>query len=160
MKYKGKFFIKLLFVVLWLGVIFYFSNANSTDTTKHSMGVTKTVVTCTIKITNDLHITNVDMSDNSINDIVDNLHPIIRKAAHFSEYFILAFLVLLMIKETNLNYFYTFTILFCLFMAIFDESHQLFIEGRSGNFKDIFIDLLGIIVYVILNKMYHLIRKK
>ena len=159
-KNNKKFIIKLLFVILWLGVIFYFSNANSNETTNHSIGVTKTIVTYSVKVLNSIHVTNVDMSEENINTIINSLHPYIRKIAHFTEYFILSFLVLLMIKETNLNYFYTFTILFCLFMAIFDESHQLFVEGRSGNYKDILIDTSGIFIYLGMNKIYHLIDKE
>ena len=98
--------------------------------------------------------------NNTLKTLCNNIHPYIRKLAHFCEYFILALLVLSMIKETKLVYYYTFSVLFCIFMAILDESHQLFIEGRSGNFKDIFIDICGTIIYLIINKIYHLIKKK
>jgi len=159
-KSKVKFIIKFILVIFWLCVIFFFSHANSNESTNQSIEITKTIVTFSVKTLNSIHATNIDASDENINNIIDNIHPFIRKIGHFSEYFILAILVLLMIKETNLNYYYIFTILFCLFMAIFDESHQLFIEGRSGNFIDILIDTFGSLMYLIINKTYYLIRKK
>ena len=159
-KNKKRFLIKLIFVIIWLGVIFYFSNADANQTKNHSFGVTKTLVTQIIKITNNIHITNIEINDSNINNIIDNIHPYIRKLAHFTEYFILAILVLLMIKETNLNYYYTFTILFCIFMAILDETHQLFIDGRVGSIIDILIDTSGSLLYLLINKIYHLILNK
>lgn len=157
---KKKFIIKLLLVIAWLGVIFFFSNSNSEDTTNQSFGVTKTIVTYSINVTNSIHITNIDMNEENINKIINDIHPIIRKCAHFTEYFILAILVLLMIKETKLNYFYTFTILFCILIALLDESHQLFVDGRSGSIIDVLIDTSGSLLYLLINKGFHLINKK
>ena len=149
-----------MFVILWIGVIFYFSSADSNKTTNQSLGLTKTVVTYTLKLTNTIHVTNIELNDNNINDIIDKIHPFIRKLAHFSEFFILSILVLLMLKETNLNYNYIFTIMFCLFIAILDETHQLFVDGRSGQLLDVLIDTSGGLLYIIINKIYHLISKK
>ena len=153
------FIIKIILVVLWLLVIFFFSNVDSNKSTSQSFGVTKTIVTYSLKLSNYVHITNIELNDNNLNKISDEVHPYIRKIAHFSEFFILAVLVLLMIKETNLNYYYTFTILFCLLIAILDESHQILIKGRSGNFIDVLIDSSGIIMYLIFNKLFRIIKK-
>lgn len=159
-KNNNKFIIKLILVFLWTLVIFFFSNSNSNETTNQSQSVTKTIITYSIKISNAIHITNIDMNEENINNIINNFHPIIRKCAHISEYFILAILVLIMIKDTKLNYFYTFTILFCIFIALLDESHQLFVDGRSGSIIDVLIDTSGSLLYLLINRGYHLINKK
>ena len=157
---KKRFIIKLILVILWLGVIFFLSGSNSEETTKHSLGITRTVVTYSIKITNSIHITNIELNDNNINSIIDDIHPYIRKIAHFSEYLILSLLVLLMLKETKLNYNYIFTILFCLLIAIIDETNQLFVDGRVGSFVDVLIDTSGCLLYLFLNKCYYMLKKK
>ena len=159
-KNKRSFIIKLFLVVIWLGVIFCFSNANSTDTTNQSVGVTKIIVTNTIKLTNYVHITNIELNEDNLNKITNDFHPVIRKLAHFSEYLILAILVLLMIRETNIKYCYSFTILFCIIMSLFDETHQLFVDGRSGNLFDVIIDTSGCLSYIIINKIYNIIKVK
>ena len=159
-KNKKKFIIKLLLVMLWLGIIFFFSNSNSNETTNHSFSVTKAIVVNVLKITNTIKVTNIEINDDNVNKIIEDVHPFIRKLAHFSEYFILSILVLLMIKETRLNYFYSFTIIFCILMAILDETHQLFIDGRSANFVDVLIDSSGSLLYLGINKIYNIIKHK
>ena len=159
-KKRKKFIIKLFLVLIWLGVIFFFSSSDSNDTTNQSLSVTRTIVTYTIKLTNKVNITNIELNENNLNSIIVNIHPIIRKLAHYTEYFVLSILVLLMIKETNMNYYYIFTIIFCLLMAIFDEIHQLFIDGRFGNITDVLIDVFGCLSYLLINKAYRLIKNK
>ena len=159
-KSNRSFIIKLILVILWLGVIFFLSSANSADTNNQGAGVTKIIVTNTIKVTNYVHITNIELNDENLDKIIKDIHPVIRKLAHFGEFFILAILVLLMIRETNIKYYYSFTILFCIIMAIFDETHQLFVEGRSGNLFDVIIDTTGCLSYIIINKIYNIIKIK
>ena len=159
-KNKIKFIIKLILVILWLLFIFIFSNSNSIETTNQSKGITSFIVENTVKLTNSIHITNIDESEENISNIVSNIHPIIRKLAHYTEYFILAILVLLMIKETTISYYYIFTILFCILIAISDEIHQLFIEGRSGNIIDILIDTSGCLTYILIYKLYNILKSR
>ena len=43
-----------------------------------------------------------------------------------------------------------FTLWFTILNAIFDEYHQLFVDGRDGTIKDVLIDLIGIVVVLII----------
>ena len=72
---------------------------------------------------------------------------ILRKMAHMNEFFVLMLLFWFVVRRKKAGQ--TLTILtafFCSFdYAIFDEIHQLFIRGRSGNIFDVGIDSIGIV---------------
>lgn len=67
-------------------------------------------------------------------------HFIFFKSLHLIEYAILAVLLFFALLKNKT------TIIIAYFYALSDEIHQTFIAGRSGRFKDTFIDLLGIII--------------
>lgn len=122
-------FVKTLALILWLALIYYFSSQNGTV----SGGLSSRIL---IYIANILKITNVD-------SFVSNFSFLIRKLAHFSEYFILFILTYVCFKEYKINNLLLISLLFCLLAASFDEIHQLFIEGRSGQVRDVLIDFFG-----------------
>lgn len=122
-------FVKTLALILWLALIYYFSSQNGTV----SGGLSSRIL---IYIANILKITNVD-------NFVSNFSFLIRKLAHFSEYFILFILTYVCFKEYKINNLLLISLLFCLLAASFDEIHQLFIEGRSGQVRDVLIDFFG-----------------
>ena len=90
------------------------------------------------------------------------LQPIVRKTAHFSLYTLLGFFIM--------NFVYTFngtryqkgltTWFLGTLYAISDEIHQLFVEGRSGEFRDVCIDSLGIVTGVFLTLLILFILSK
>lgn len=69
---------------------------------------------------------------------------IVRKAAHFSEYFILFLLSYNVFRcyEKNKKY-SVYLILFVAIYAITDEFHQSFIPGRGPALRDVLIDTSG-----------------
>jgi len=71
---------------------------------------------------------------------------IIRKTAHFIEYFILYVLYLYALrKSTHLSAYKvgTIALLLAIIYAITDEAHQLTVIGREGRLRDVIIDSLG-----------------
>lgn len=76
---------------------------------------------------------------------VDHLNHIVRKSAHFTAYLILAFTVGGVIRNLKVEKPITFAITMVIVVtyAISDEFHQLFVPGRSGEFRDILIDSSG-----------------
>lgn len=91
----------------------------------------------------------------------DFLSFLTRKAAHIIAYFILGVLLHSIIKTYKLTT--KRTIVLCIvlacFYAISDEIHQLFIPGRSGEIRDVFIDTIaasaGVGMYYISSKIRH-----
>lgn len=70
-------------------------------------------------------------------------HFLFRKCAHFGEYFILGTLGMITLLQMNLHYRSVFSIGFCVLIASLDETLQLFVAGRAGSLRDVFIDSAG-----------------
>lgn len=71
---------------------------------------------------------------------------IIRKTAHFLEYFILFLLFFRAIKNTSKIPFLKnlfLSLILTLVYSITDESHQVFVSGRNGRIFDVGIDFFG-----------------
>ena len=70
----------------------------------------------------------------------------IRKAAHMTEYFLLALslaLPLALLWKTDGRRLLLRVVLFCFLFAALDEFHQSFVPGRSPSFRDVLIDTAG-----------------
>ena len=92
-------------------------------------------------------------------DNISNITFIIRKSAHFTEYFILYILLFNVIK----HYIHTKKIIFYSIMgviiyAVSDELHQYFVPERSSTIKDLFIDSCGGIVASIVNNLFYKVK--
>jgi len=79
-------------------------------------------------------------------------HFIFFKSLHILEYATLAILVFFALLKNKP------TIIFAYLYALSDEIHQTFVAGRSGRFKDTFIDLLGIIIGLLILKQLRKIK--
>lgn len=121
--------LSLILLILWMIVIFTMSSFNANDSGNQS-GIIVNF------ISNIFNISNVRL-----------LSLIVRKLAHFTEYFILGVLSInYFIKyKKNINY----SFLMCVIYAISDEIHQIFVSGRSCQLMDIFIDSVGAIIGII-----------
>ena len=73
------------------------------------------------------------------------MNHIIRKTAHFLEYFIQALLLCKAFRVTRIESkaSHGYILLFSLMTAMFDEYIQLFSPGRSGQVTDIMLDFSG-----------------
>ncbi len=134
--------IKTILWFAWLILIFCLSNENGTQSSSLSNGIL-------------LYIAKFL----KVSDIAWFIHTfsfIIRKGAHFSEYFILYILTIECFKEYKVNHLVLISIIFCVIYASFDEFHQLFIDGRCGQFKDVLIDSSGSLCSLL---FWHLIKK-
>jgi VanZ family protein len=146
---------------LWMCVIFVFSNQPSDDSSQLSGEVTRVIES----IAEFMHI----------NTARFDLHLFIRKAAHFTEFAILGFLLFIAIypaakafaqdsadgkaisrkaavkagllsQAVGMGY------------AVFDEVHQSFIPGRSCQLKDMLIDSSGVLLSILLCYAYTAVR--
>lgn len=122
--------INILLVITWMILIFIMSSFNSTESINQSNFIVDI-------ITNIFNTTNINL-----------LSLIIRKLAHFTEYFILGILIYNLIHSYNKKIY--IGIIICVIYAISDEIHQLFVPGRSCQLLDILIDSMGSIVGIYL----------
>lgn len=150
MKFKKLF--KLLLIIIGMLTIFTFSSQKKSQSDK----VTNNLIYTTIKTVS--KITNIEISDNKIKSFSKKIFVFVRKLAHFSIYFLLAFFIILYLNEFDitLKKKILVTILVCFIYACTDEIHQLFVLGRSGAIRDVFIDTIGaelaLIIYCIHSK--------
>ncbi|MBR5376462.1 MAG: VanZ family protein [Lachnospiraceae bacterium] len=79
----------------------------------------------------------------------------IRKAAHFTEYFLLAVSIAFPLYVYGVRGFLLVLTAgsFCIAYACLDEYHQSFVAGRSPGKKDVFIDSCGVILGVIITRI-------
>lgn len=88
---------------------------------------------------------------------IDVVHFFVRKAAHFTEYAILALLAARAFttssRERLRNMFFYVTLLLVALYALSDEFHQSFVATRTGSIYDSLIDIAGgltaLIAYVV-----------
>ena len=85
---------------------------------------------------------------------------IVRKCAHVSEFFILGILVINLISKYNVKNSYLISFIVCVLYASSDEFHQLFVPGRSGQVTDVFIDMIGVVLGLLLVLLIRCFRKE
>ena len=135
----------IILLVLWMTLIFSFSNANGTSSGHLSTLIIKKVVTT---------FTNIEEDSETMDKIVDQASFYVRKCAHAIEYFILALLVINVLVTFKIKKrFVLIAVLFCFLYALSDEIHQLFIAGRSGQMLDVLLDTSASFLCVILCKL-------
>ena len=126
-----------LFTILWMSIIFSFSNSPGYE----SSDISDSFIDSTI--INICKFFNNELDKNDEKEIISIVSFPVRKMAHFTEYLIFGILVFLTFKEYKISYYYLFAFLFCVFYASSDEIHQFFVYGRSCNVKDVMLDSLG-----------------
>lgn len=82
---------------------------------------------------------------------------LIRKAAHFTEFFILGVLI----KQSAFDLKNTIPLYLACLVPVIDETVQSFIPGRAMAITDMFIDLSGILFgFLIMNLMHNIHIKR
>ncbi|MBX9139310.1 MULTISPECIES: VanZ family protein [unclassified Clostridium] len=86
---------------------------------------------------------------------------IVRKAAHFTEYFILYYFAILVCKNyVDIKRARIYSLFIVLGYAITDEIHQYFIPGRSMAIRDVIIDFSGGVFGFIINWVIYKLKYK
>ena len=137
--------IKLILVILWMLLIFSFSNQKAI---KLSDGLI-------VKVAN--IFVDKELSIEKQEEILEKYTTIVRKTAHFVIYLILGILVINLVCEYNVKNIILISLIICMLYSISDEFHQLFIDGRSGEIRDILIDTIGSLSGI---TAYYILRKK
>ncbi len=97
---------------------------------------------------------------------MENLTTFVRKSAHFSIYTCLGILTYVFTSTYNIDKKkrLIYTITFCFVYACSDEFHQTFVDGRSGEIRDICIDtsgsVFGCLVVIGIQKVKSCLNKK
>ncbi|EOC99331.1 VanZ family protein [Caldisalinibacter kiritimatiensis] len=150
-KNKIKIILSWTGVLLWLVLIFYLSSQPAVESDGLSKKVTKVIVETVDKVVK------LDDDREDIN-LVEKFNHIVRKYAHFTCYLVLGLLVMNAFRRSGVKGLrvFIFSLMFCIFYAISDEMHQVFVPGRGAQVTDVLIDSLGSFVGI---GMYGVIGK-
>ena len=136
----------IVFLILWMVLIFLLSAETSGESSQTSGVFIEKVISIVISGFNEL-------DEIEREETVASFQHIVRKSAHFTIYGILGFLSFLsFISYIKLSFKVRVVIssAVCLFYAVFDEIHQLFVSGRSGEVRDVCIDFSGAISAILI----------
>jgi len=131
---------KLLFPILsflWVIVILSFSLQDGSRSSLQSGMITTTIQSL--------------LSSIGIEIERQFLSFLIRKAAHFTEFFILG----LLLKQSSKDMQSKLFIYLGFLVPILDETVQIFVPGRAMAVTDMFIDLVGILFGVLVMRLIH-----
>lgn len=144
--FKNKKIVILSWIVvfIWMLMIFNLSSQVREESNNLSKGITEIVIGTIEKISPDADF---DM---------DKFNHIIRKNAHFFAYLVLGILMFNAMRRSGVDG-VRWALLICVIYAISDEVHQLFVNGRGPQVKDVFIDsagaVVGIGIYVVISRI-------
>ena len=155
-------YLLMICIVVICSTIFKFSSDISTKSSGKSIKMSGIVI--------DIFGNGRNMSEEERMVAIKNIEHIIRKLAHFSIYFLLgAFLMLTAgtFKWENCIRF-DVSVLFALVYAMSDEFHQLFVSGRSCEFRDVCIDTIGasfgillvLVIFILVKKVQELRERR
>lgn len=147
----GKARILFLFLpaIIVMIIIYSFSAKKSVESTKDSRGITKLVY--------DVYETvSPAYAREHKASLIVQIEHIIRKLAHAFIYCVLSITYCIPVyallyknsrnKGAKKYLLFLLPIFFAFLYAFTDEFHQLFVEGRNGEFRDVMIDTLGAII--------------
>ena len=139
--------IKIILVLLCMITIFTFSSDSADESTKKSDGLI-------VRISE--FLVGHRLSPEERQERIDKYVTIIRKGAHLTIYLILGFLLISLVKEYRQVDIKALLIalLIAILYACSDEIHQLFVSERSGKFTDVLVDSIGIIIPLIIVKVF------
>lgn len=135
-KVTKRMFIYLLLTTCWIALIFSFSLQPAEISSEMSSGFGKMLMeTFVPRLLEELEA----MPEEQLG----LMHHLLRKCAHFTEYFVLGALMMLTLMQTVFRNRIPTGIGACALVAVVDETIQRFVPGRSGQVTDVLLDSAG-----------------
>jgi len=150
-KITSKKILTFILIILWMGLVFYFSSQASDVSSELSGGITRFI------------LEKIGVLEGKTIEEQGIIETIVRKLAHYSIYTLGGILIMLHIDLYKISdkrkIFLSWTL--GTIYAITDEIHQLFVAGRSGEIRDVCIDTLGVITGIcILMLIFKIIEER
>lgn len=139
-------YIIIICIILFIGVIYVFSNFKGEDSDKQSIGLLENTIGRIASIIDK------DITEEEKTELYLKLNYPLRKIAHICEFFILSFLLCMLFHsfKFSMNKVILFTFIGSFIIACGDEIHQLFVPSRYGSIFDVFVDSIGIILFLVI----------
>jgi len=124
---KIRIYISWIVVVLYVAMIFYFSSQDGTKSHRVSADLLQYLKLFVVMLPEGVQ----KYLSKCLSDGYGNLEFILRKAAHFTEYFILSFIFYraVVVSGIRMKKSMIVTLIFCFLYAVSDEVHQVFVPG-------------------------------
>lgn len=136
--------LSLCMVAACMAAIFWFSAQPSAQSSQMSGGITEEVIAAFLP---GYHSWSADVQENVYNIV----ETVIRKSGHFLIYALLGALCMFSASRFLKKRWQQLTVSLgvCVLYAVSDELHQLFVPGRSCEFRDVFIDTGGAVLGIL-----------
>ena len=132
----------LVLIILWILLIYKLSAMTTANSNGKSSDIIAVFIEDTLEITNKAGITSSHPTDAKLERASSLLNAPLRKVMHASVYFVLAFLIMFAVSFIFKHQRYwipaLITIVLIIALAGFDEFHQTFVDGRTGQVKELF----------------------
>lgn len=151
----------VILCILWMGVIFYNSSnigevseershrvLNDIKNKYHQIKKEEKIVVNNSNISNEKSVQSNIVDNEYLNKREEILNIILRKNAHAFEYLVLAMIVTAALFSFNIKgkSALIYIMFVCLFYAVTDEFHQVFVPGRTSSVNDVLIDFAGSLI--------------
>ncbi|MBR2259525.1 MAG: VanZ family protein [Blautia sp.] len=132
--------------IIMMVVIYSFSSQTGSSSGDLSYRISYEIVE-----TKDI-LLNTQLSEWELSEQAYSLHYYVRKAAHITEFFLLAVCLSFPLYVYGIRGFRLFLLacIFCICYAGLDEFHQSMVSGRGSSIKDVGIDSIGVLLGCIL----------
>jgi len=149
--------LSLIGILVVVSIIFYSSLHTGRESNKASEKVTLVIANA---VTGILNLPPVKPNS----ELFDIINTVVRKSAHFMEYFFLCILIYFFFKKFDMSVKKArlFSFLSAFVLACIDETIQFFVPGRDGRVTDVFIDASGAVIALAVIKLFDIMafRKK
>jgi VanZ family protein len=168
--------LSIVLCILWMGFIFYNSSNNGEISNEKSFYLLNNIrqeynkiklgrkpIAQNSKSINQSVSKDKNTQKSAMNKILpksnreEKLNLIIRKNAHTFEYLVVAMLVGILLFSFNIKgkSALVYIMFICLFYAVTDEFHQMFVPGRSSLVSDVLIDFLGSVIGIFIFYLFY-----
>lgn len=129
----------LAFTIFWMGMIFFFSSRPADQSAQLSSSISNQL----------LDVIGSLLKGNTPKFLISlfiNAEHIVRKTAHFIEYFVLAIPVTALTVGNRAKRPCIMAVLVCCTYAVSDEIHQAFVPGRGPALGDVILDTFAAVI--------------
>lgn len=131
-----KFLFFFIITILWICLIFSFSIQSGDKSELVSDNVGNLII---------------EHSSSEVSDKFESMsviewkyfYRLIRKCAHFTEFFVLGIFMIMTLRQIQVEHKKSIGFALCSLVAVMDETIQLFVSGRSGQWTDVLLDSFG-----------------
>lgn len=142
-----------MLVIVWLCVIFSFSAKKADSSNEVSLK--------TGHLIGNIFVWNYEEWTTEKQDqFAENINYMVRKSAHMTEFAILSGALMFTLYGIAIKKRMFIAMAGSVCAASLDEFHQLFVEGRSGQFSDVCIDTIGIFAGILIYCLFKWIFRR